>query len=163
MKKFFVIAGMISIILTSCGKMTDVSEQVHESDIWLTEPVSETEEITQYSGISEQDDDIGEVCCKEPLPEEILIDEETGLQYVKNQLLISTFIGTEFSKIKDIAEEINAEIVGYIELTGDYQLAFKEEKTLEELDKIADDINRYSFISNVTLNLVYADTEETAP
>ena len=91
---------------------------------------------------------------KETGKNDIAVDKETGLQYVKNQLLISAFIGTEKSRIEDIVKEIDAEIVGMIELTGDYQIEFREEKTLNELSKIADRINSYPFISNVTLNLV---------
>lgn len=106
---------------------------------------------------------IREAYYKESVNDDIAVDAETGLQYIKNQLLISAFIDTEQSEIEDIVKEINAEIVGMIELTGDYQIEFKEDKTLEELEAIANYINNYPFISNVTLNFVnqlYFDVEE---
>lgn len=99
-------------------------------------------------------EDIGENYYKEPKSEDIVFDEETGLQYVKNQILISAFKGVDKSIIEEIVEEVNAEIVGYIELTNDYQVEFKDNKTLNEMAKVADYIDSYSFISDVTLNIV---------
>ncbi len=95
---------------------------------------------------------IGEAYCKETLEEDIVFDEETGIQYVKNQLLISAYMGAEKSIFEEIAAEVGAEIVGYIELTNDYQIEFTTEKTLEEMQIIADYINSFSFVSSVTLN-----------
>ncbi len=105
-------------------------------------------------------DDIGEIYIKEPSPEDFVTDQETGLIYVRNQLLISAFMGLEKSVIEDICQEIGASIVGYIELTNDYQIEFNEDKTLNELSILADYINSYSFISNVTLNLSCPTGEE---
>ena len=53
-----------------------------------------------------------------------------------------------------VCEEVGAEIVGYIEITSDFQIEFKEDKTYEELEEIADYIYGYPFISNITLNTV---------
>ena len=41
-----------------------------------------------------------------------------------------------------------------IEITSDFQIEFKEDKTYEELEEIADYIYGYPFISNITLNTV---------
>ncbi|MGN0580114.1 MAG: hypothetical protein ACI4JE_04505 [Ruminococcus sp.] len=106
--------------------------------------------------------DIGDAYYKAAADKDIVIDEKTGVQYVRNQLLISAFADTEKTEIEKIADELNADIVGCIELTGDYQIEFQEEKSLEKLEEIADYINSYPFISNVTLNMVsqsYPDAE----
>ena len=80
-------------------------------------------------------DDIGEIYIKEPSEDDFVFDEETGLTYVRNQLLISAFMGTDKSIFEDICDEIGATIVGYIELTNDYQIEFGEDKTLDEPER----------------------------
>ncbi len=99
-------------------------------------------------------EDIGENYFKAPKPEDIIIDEETGLRCVKNQILVSAYKGLEKSVMEDIANEVGAKIVGYIELSNDYQLEFIEDKTSKEISQIIEYIDSYSFISSVTLNLV---------
>ncbi len=96
---------------------------------------------------------IGEAYFKAPSKEDVTINEETGVMYVKNQVLISAYMGVEKSIIEEIAEEIDAEIVGYIELTNDYQLEFREEKSAEEIDVILGYLNSFSFVSLASLNV----------
>lgn len=103
---------------------------------------------TNDNGLGEQED----LYYKEADGRNVAIDEETGLMYMKNQLLISTNIGTDKSLVEEMADEIGAEIVGYIELTSDYQIEFREDKTIDEMEIIAKDIYRYPFVSYVTLN-----------
>lgn len=98
-------------------------------------------------------DSIGEAYVKEPGTEDIVTNEETGIVYVKNQILVSAYLGVDRAIIEEIALEIGAEIVGYIELTNDYQLEFTEDKTAEELDMMIEFINSFSFISNASLNI----------
>lgn len=92
---------------------------------------------------------------KEVSEEDILYDEEHNVKYAKNQLLISVFSETnEWLEIERIANEIDAEIVGYIEISGDYQIEFRNDKSLEELETIANNLNSYPFVINVTLNII---------
>ena len=55
-------------------------------------------------------------------------------------------------EIEKICEEINAEIVGYTEITSDFQIEFKEDKTLDDLDEITEYLYGYPFVSFVSLN-----------
>ena len=56
-------------------------------------------------------------------------------------------------KIQKICEELDAEIVGYIEITSDFQIEFKQDKTYEELMKIAKELEeKYYYIISVTPN-----------
>lgn len=96
--------------------------------------------------------DIGDIYFKEPSIDDVIFDEETGIQYIRNQLLVSALPGADKSIFEEIAYEVGADIVGYIELTNDYQFEFTENKTIEDLSTIADYLNSYSFVSNVTLN-----------
>ncbi|MBO4702468.1 MAG: cellulose binding domain-containing protein [Lachnospiraceae bacterium] len=116
---------------------------LYESIVVSNEPQRELEPLG----------DIGEAYCKELRDEDVVFDEETGLQYVKNQILISAYMGTPREAIEEIIDEIGASIVGYIEMTCDYQIEFSDNKTLDELQTIIDYINGYSFVSLATLNL----------
>lgn len=99
-------------------------------------------------------EDIGEAYYREVSEEDIVFDEEHGVKYARNQLLISVSPDTAREKIDEIVTEVNAEIVGFIELTGDYQIEFTDDKTLDELSETADYIMAYPFVMNVTLNII---------
>ena len=98
--------------------------------------------------------DIGENYIKEPTLDDVVFDYETGLQYVKNQLLVSAYLGTPKGVIETLAESLNAEIVGYTAITCDYQFEFREDKTLEDLYGIIDYLEEVPFISGSFLNTV---------
>lgn len=91
---------------------------------------------------------------KEPQQEDIVFDAEHGVSYVKNQLLISAELGASEEEMQRIFEELGAEVVGFIELTNDYQIEFKTDKTLAELEAAANYIDSFSFVQGVTLNLI---------
>lgn len=99
-------------------------------------------------------EDIGEAYYQEVSEEDIVFDEEHGVKYARNQLLISVSPDTAREKINEIVTEVNAEIIGFIELTGDYQIEFIDDKTLDELSETADYIMAYPFVMNVTLNII---------
>ena len=101
----------------------------------------------------EKSDDIGEMYYCEPKPEEILTDPGTGIQYAKDQLLISAAPEAEKSEMERIIKELDAEMIGYIELTNDYQIRFLHDMTINDLQKAADHLNSFPFIYNVTLNI----------
>lgn len=114
-----------------------------------------------YWGITEEEPDFDEdMYYKEPNPEDIVIDEETGIIYVKNQLLISALPGVSKSIFEAITDDLGADIVGYIGLTNDYQIEFREEKTLEEIQNIAAYIDSFSFVYEVTLNTVLIEESD---
>ncbi|MDE6017118.1 MAG: S8 family serine peptidase [Acetatifactor sp.] len=104
-------------------------------------------------GDKEPLEDIGEAYYKEPSKEDVIVNEETGIMYVKNQVLVSAYPGLPKSIIEEIVSEIDADIVGYIELTNDYQLEFRENKSADELDTMIDYIRSFSFISYASLNI----------
>ncbi len=96
---------------------------------------------------------IGEAYYKAPSVADVIYNEETGILHVKNQVLLSAYMGVDKSIIEEITNELNAQIVGYIELTNDYQLEFVEDKSAEELDNILEYLNSFSFISYASLNV----------
>ena len=105
--------------------------------------------------------DIGDNYYKEAGKDDIVTDEKTGRRYVKNQLLISCTMGTpnDKEKIQKICEELDAEIVGYMEISSDFQIEFKQDKTYEELMTIAKELEeKYYYIISVTLNYAISTT-----
>lgn len=96
--------------------------------------------------------DIGEMYHKEPEDADIVFDKESGISYVKNQLLVSAYMGTPKEAIEEIAIEVGASIVGYLEITCDYQFEFLDNKSIEDLSSLAEYIEGYPYISGVFLN-----------
>ena len=100
-------------------------------------------------------EDIGENYYKNVTMDDVAFDEETGIQYVKNQLLISCELDTPKELVQDVCNEIDAEIVGYIEVISDFQIEFTEDKTYEELEAMTIELpEKYDFIDAVFLNMV---------
>lgn len=101
-----------------------------------------------------EDNNIGELYYKDSSLEEIAYDQDSGIKYVKNQLLISALIGLDKNIVETLANDIGADIVGYIEKTNDYQIEFRENQSLKNLLEYQNELNDYSFFSCVTLNTV---------
>lgn len=120
-----------------------VYEYAGEDDV-----IDETPETSE-----ESDENIGDAYCKEVSKEDIIYDEETGISYAKNQLLVSVYQGVPKEIVEAVAAEMDAEIVGYIALTNDYQFEFNREKTLSELEVLTDFMNGFSFVCDCSLNL----------
>ena len=99
--------------------------------------------------------DLGDMYYKDSTGDDIVTDENTGIRYVKNQLLVSIKIGTPDAKNKmeEICKEIDADIVGCIEITNDYQIEFSRDMTYDELMQISTELEEdYYFMDSVTLN-----------
>ena len=136
---------------------TQVKEQQStETPVKVADPVEEEpEETPAEPEETEPLEDIGENYFKEVTEDYVVFDEETGIQYAKNQLLISCDIGVPKELMQDVCNEIDAEIVGYIEITSDFQIEFKEDKTFEELEAMMIELpEKYDFIRGASFNMV---------
>lgn len=154
-----------SLIGIVCGTDAKVYHMSNESvEVMVKYLTGNTSTSSENTNNSQEDtfEDIGEAYFKEPEPENIVYDEEHGLSYVKNQLLISISPDTERSKVVEMlstGDYGEVQIVGEIALTGDYQVEFSEDKSLSELQEVADYYMIFPFVENVTLNII----SETAP
>ena len=130
--------------------------QSTETPVKVADPVEEEpEETPAEPEETEPLEDIGENYSKEVTEDDVVFDEETGIQYAKNQLLISCDIGVPKELMQDVCNEIDAEIVGYIEITSDFQIEFKEDKTFEELEAMMIELpEKYDFIRGASFNMV---------
>ena len=82
-------------------------------------------------------------------------DIDSGITYVGNQLLVSGYMNSNNpEQFESLFFELNASIVGYIELTNDYQIEFLSEKSFDELEEIIEYIESFPFVSKASLNLV---------
>ncbi|MBE7069539.1 MAG: hypothetical protein E7386_03445 [Ruminococcaceae bacterium] len=120
-----------------------------------------SEERKHYliGGEADKDPDPGEFdknnYYKEAGKDDIVTDEKTGYRYVKNQLLVSFTAGTpnDMEKMEKICKELGAKIVGYLQVTSDFQIEFDRDMTCEELLKIAEELKeKYYFVSSASLN-----------
>lgn len=146
----------------SFGFIMDGTNLSREVVNFVLSNYSDKEDITEENVEREKEplQSIGEAYFKEPKEEDIVFDKETGLKYAKNQLLVSAYMGADKSIFEEIANEVGAEIVGYIALTNDYQFEFTKDMTIEEIQVIADYIDSFSFVSAVSLNVVKENITE---
>ena len=80
---------------------------------------------------------------------------ESGYAYIKNELILTGSKDSSFKKIKKLAEEMAGEIVGYVSMSNDYQIEFKDEKSKEDLDKIIDEWSDNDLVASVDYHYVY--------
>lgn len=107
--------------------------------------------------------DIGEIYFKDIQDDEDVLFNGEGLYYVKNQLLISGVLANNYVTFEMLAEEIDASIVGYIELTNDYQIEFNKPMEYTELEDMIDYLSSFSFIEDVSLNTVLKEENDYIP
>jgi len=125
---------------------------VETGDDPTTTVTTETSDTSETDYSRETLGDIGENYYKEASVDDVV--EYDGLRCVKNQLLVSCNIGTSKEQMEEVCEEVGAEIVGYMEITSDFQIEFTEDKTYDELEEIADYLYGYPFVSFISLNVV---------
>ena len=88
----------------------------------------------------------GEMRWRDAQKTDIIYDSEYHTKYVKNQIIVHVSEETKKYQMRQIAAELNADIIGILEHKGDYQLAFRNDKSLKELYELADRLNAYSFV-----------------
>lgn len=79
---------------------------------------------------------------------------EDGVRYVNSRLLVTSSEEASYAEIEKIIKQHDAVIIGYIELSGDYQVRFNKNKTYDELKQIAEDLKANDCIYDVTLECV---------
>jgi acylphosphatase len=77
-----------------------------------------------------------------------------GVKYVRNQLLVSAKMDCTKEKMESLGSAYGFEIVGYIELTQDYQIEFARDMEEAELLKMIKILEEEDCVSMCTLNYV---------
>lgn len=97
--------------------------------------------------------DVGEEYIKDCVPGDVVFDQETGLRYVKNQIIVSAEIGTPKEQMNSVADALGADIVGYLEFSADFQLEFRQDMSFKELQDCISEICENDFVRYASLNL----------
>lgn len=113
--------------------------------------VSKTAKESSHSEFDENN--IGELYYS-PIDTEHIAEDESGVMYSDNEILVVAEEGVSFSEIEALAGEYNAEIVGYIEQTGDYQWKLSETKGSADLQKLIDDLSDNALVSSASVNYI---------
>lgn len=99
------------------------------------------------------DVDLGEIYSKDPSMDDV-VTASNGTRYVKNQILISAEMDCTRDKIEKLGKEYGFEIVGYIEITQDYQIEFTRDVEEAELSELMKTFEKEDYISSCWLNTV---------
>lgn len=99
------------------------------------------------------DDEIGEMYYKPARKEDLVTDAEMGICYVGNQILVSAVSNTSKESLVSLFEECGATVIGFIELTNDFQIEFAEDKTNSELKAFIEKFEESDLIASASLNI----------
>ena len=79
-------------------------------------------------------------------------EEDSGFGYIDNEVLVVANDGVTREQIAELAVKYNAEIVGEIEVSGDYQLRLTT--TPDELDSVVESISAEPVVASAEINYV---------
>ena len=104
----------------------------------------EIEITTTYQGFTEKD-----------------ISYDQGYLYVDSQLLLTAEADSRYEEVKKLIKRYNGEIVGYISISNDYQIALPSGTEYTKLCEIVDELNHNERVELCTLNYVYPIEESS--
>lgn len=107
--------------------------------------------------------DIGEIYFKDITDNSEVANDGNGIDYVKNQFLLTACDGVSFDVVEDLAETYNGEIVGYIELTNDYQIEITQDVNSDYLYEVIDEVTALDYVEYASLNIAFEEEEEYIP
>ncbi|MCR5707138.1 MAG: S8 family serine peptidase [Ruminococcus sp.] len=89
-----------------------------------------------------------------PIDEEhiVTVDEEGGAGYIDNEVLVVANDGVSREQIAELAAKYDAEIVGEIEVSGDYQLRLTTAP--DELDPVVESISAEPVVASAEINYI---------
>lgn len=88
------------------------------------------------------------------------LEDIENVWYADNEILLTAKEGTSYKNIEKLAEKYEAEIVGWIEITGDYQLRVNKTYKLKQLERKCDEIAEEEIVENAYINyFTLSDTD----
>ena len=120
------------------------------------EEILATVEFTLSDGAplkGDSHEDIGEIYAKDATASDAAISAD-GTKYVRNQLLVSAKMDCTREKMENLGSAYGFEIVGYIELTQDYQIEFTRDMEEADLLKMIKYLEEEDCISMCSLNYI---------
>lgn len=137
------------ILGITASKKRDIIPKIE--NIKLTEVVINNKLIIKDSDIIIDDEDDGIYYKKTTNVDDVAYDN-LGFGYIKNQLILTIEDNWTFQNVENYVASLDAKIVGYIDITNEYQIEFINEKTYEELKNDITQLKQETFIEYVSLN-----------
>lgn len=78
----------------------------------------------------------------------------TNIRFATNELLVSANNDVTYEQIEGLANSYNAKIVGYIEITGDYQWKLSTRQTEEQLNSLINELEKEDIILSADFNIL---------
>ena len=97
-----------------------------------------------------------------PEKEHLETNDETGLEYPDNELLLSAVKGARFSDIEALVGSYQGEIVGCIEAFDEYQIRFDDTRSLSELNSLAEELEENELIEHALPDYAMRLKEDSA-
>jgi len=145
--------GSVASITQSTLASPDTSISV--SKTIMVDGVSYTITATIATTKTVDEENIGQIYSSPPNEANIVLDEETGIKYVNNEVLITAKEGTSFEAVRQLAIGLGGEIVGWIEKMDEYQVRLSDVYTKAELDTKIQTLQDNVTVHMVTLNMAY--------
>lgn len=92
--------------------------------------------------------------------DEVAYDSENGVFFVRNQILLTASNNASFTDIYSLVGLYDAQIVGYINLTNDYQIEFNNDVTVDYLYQAINELRLNQFIEFASLNTAFVLSAE---
>lgn len=166
---------ILSLLIIGCGgiilylALHSEPKQTAKKSAQRMESEEETETFSEAdTSLNTGTDGNDELYCEEIAKEHIAFDQDSGLQYADDQLLITAAQGIGRDDVEKIIDSYQAEIVGMIGATNIYQIKFPDPYSKEELKRIGEElilhreIESYEIntIMNIDISAVYPDDKE---
>lgn len=100
---------------------------------------------------------------KEAVSEDDIAYDNDGERYFRNQIIIMASENAVYEDIENFSHTISADIVGYIELTNEYQLEFSYDVDFDFISDILQKIETNPLIYNASVNYIFDLSESYCP
>ena len=107
--------------------------------------------------------DIGEAYFKDIESIDDIDVDSNGIEFVKNQFLLTAYNDVSYDEVEALGDEYNADIVGYIALTNDYQFEIEYDVNANDIYQIIDELMDNQLIEYASLNTVIESENLSIP
>lgn len=107
--------------------------------------------------------DIGEAYFKDIESIDDIDVDSNGIEFVKNQFLLTAYNDVSYAEVEALGNEYDADIVGYIALTNDYQFEIEYDVNANDIYSIIDELMDNQLVEYASLNTVFEYELEYEP
>lgn len=107
--------------------------------------------------------DIGEAYFKDIESINDIDVDSNGIEFVKNQFLLTAYNDVSYDAVEALGNEYDADIVGYIELTNDYQFEIEYDVNANDIYQIIDELMDNQLVEYASLNTAFEYELEYEP